>query len=82
MTARCRFSRGETVDYWCPSMEGRSRDRPMVTITSPVEGRVTPSMEGRSRDRPMCPTIRLSGRCRDPSMEGRSRDRPMSRPCT
>ena len=53
MTARCVPVKLSTLVAFGPSMEGRSRDRPMVSACRSPAGDVTPSMEGRSRDRPM-----------------------------
>ena len=53
MTARCRRSSLASARDTSPSMEGRSRDRPMAQqkIGDLIDD--LPSMEGRSRDRPM-----------------------------
>ena len=53
MTARCLCSFCVLVGCHIPSMEGRSRDRPMTAPTAWNVVAVEPSMEGRSRDRPM-----------------------------
>ena len=77
MTARCCGSPRTPATRQPPSMEGRSRDRPMHMTAVWGDLAPVPSMEGRSRDRPMDVTHRCGRKRLRPSMEGRSRDRPM-----
>ena len=53
MTARCFTPYRDNPVTAHPSMEGRSRDRPMELKVAVLSRCVIPSMEGRSRDRPM-----------------------------
>ena len=80
MTARCSVIRERCFQRIRPSMEGRSRDRPMRRQPRRSPRRHPPSMEGRSRDRPMDSVVDEDEHYFEPSMEGRSRDRPMSSP--
>ena len=78
MTARCVAEVVASPDRVHPSMEGRSRDRPMDSLRIGRHRSFNPSMEGRSRDRPMKQRETMRPVDHRPSMEGRSRDRPMS----
>ena len=59
MTARCRDPARSRGSCRYPSMEGRSRDRPMNKLHAANKAGFLPSMEGRSRDRPMLRSNRL-----------------------